>query len=112
MSSIRLQQLQELQKATPDDPFLDFAIAKEYEKLEANDKALETYQQLVTVHPDYVGTYYHMAKLYEKLGQAPEAWQTYSKGMKIAQQQKDQHAFNELAGARLLLGDEEDFEDI
>lgn len=112
MSSTRLQQLIALQKATPNDPFLDFAIAKEYEKQGDYNNALESYQKLVTVHADYVGTYYHLAKLYEKLDQITEAWQTYNTGMQVAKQQKDQHAFNELAGARLLLGDEEDFEDI
>ena len=41
---------------------------------------------------------------------APTAWKTYNEGMEVARAAGDQHALSELAGARLELGDEEDFE--
>lgn len=110
MSSNRLEQLFQFLKESPDDSFITFAIAKEYESLEEQDKALEYYLKLVEKAPNYVGTYYHLAKLYERKNQPKIAFQTYSKGMQIAKQLNDQHALSELAGARLNLGDEEDFE--
>ncbi len=110
MKTPRLIQLTELLKESPNEPFILFAIAKEYEKLPDQDEALAHYLRLQSVDPNYVGLYYHLGKLYEQLQQPAEAFKTYTTGMEIARKQGDQHALNELAGARLVLGDEEDFE--
>ncbi|MFK7934482.1 MAG: tetratricopeptide repeat protein [Saprospiraceae bacterium] len=110
MNNNRLERLFTFQKDSPNDPFILFAIAKEYEKLQETGKALEYYQQLATNHNDYVGTYYHLGKLYEQLQQPSEAFFTYKKGMEVAKAAGDQHALSELAGAKLMLGDDEDFE--
>ncbi len=106
----RLNQLLQLQKELPNDSFLLFAIAKEHEKANEMEKALDYYLQLLSKDPEYIGTYYHLGKLYEHFEKATEAFQTYTTGMAIAKKQGDQHSLNELAGARLNLGDEEDFE--
>lgn len=106
----RLDQLLSLHNNNPTDSFLLFAIAKEYEKLEQTERALNYYLDLLKGDPDYVGTYYHLGKLYEHLAEPEKAFATYTNGMQIAKQQKDQHALSELAGARLNLGDEEDFQ--
>jgi tetratricopeptide (TPR) repeat protein len=106
--SNRLEQLQQMHQGMPDDAFLLFAIAKEYEKLGQAEKALQWYLDLMQKDPNYVGTYYHLGKLYEQLEQATEAYQTYVNGMAVAKKLNDQHSFSELAGAKLNLGDEED----
>ncbi len=111
MSSSRLEQLLNFYNNTPDDPFILFALAKEYEKLDEQQKALEHYLKLYKTDPNYIGLYYHLGKLYEALSEERKAWDTYSEGIQRATQQGDQHARNELAGARLNLGDEEDFMD-
>ncbi|MEL7020422.1 MAG: tetratricopeptide repeat protein [Bacteroidota bacterium] len=110
MNNDRLEQLFLFQKDSPNDPFILFAIAKEYEKRQEQDKALGYYKQLVLEHADYVGTYYHLGKLYEQLHQVSDAFFTYKKGMEVAREAGDQHALNELAGAKLMLGDDDDFE--
>lgn len=109
MSSARLTQLLSFYQDAPDDAFILFALAKEYEGLGQNDQALKHYLELKEKQENYVGLYYHLGKLYETLKQEKTAWATYTKGMEIARQVGDQHALNELAGARLNLGDEEDF---
>ncbi len=38
-----------------------------------------------------------------------EAWRVYTEGMAITKRLGEQHAMRELAGARMELGDEEDF---
>lgn len=106
----RLDQLLEFLKSSPNDSFITFALAKEYEKHNQTDKALEHYLQLTQNAPDYVGTYYHLGKLYERLQVFEEAFATYKRGMEVARKLGDQHALSELAGAKLSLGDEEDFE--
>lgn len=109
MTANRLSTLLALLGESPHDSFLLFAIAKEYEKIGDKELALQYYQRLQRDDPDYVGTYYHLGKLYEQLQDPPAAFRTYTAGMDIARQLLDQHAYSELAGARLALGDEDDF---
>jgi len=110
MTKTRLEQLNDFLESSPGDAFIIFAIAKEYENLDNLPKALEYYQQLEQNQPDYVGTYYHLGKLYEKMEEPTKAFQTYKDGMQVSKKAGDQHAFSELAGAKLNLGDDEDFE--
>lgn len=111
MTSNRLEQLLKLYNPSQADPFIIFAIAKEYEKMQEDKQALDYYLLLIKDHPEYIGTYYHLGKLYERLETPLLAWNTYKKGMEMAQKARDQHAYSELAGAKLMLGDEEDFEE-
>ncbi|MCR9289522.1 MAG: tetratricopeptide repeat protein [Bacteroidetes bacterium] len=112
MKSKRLEQLYNFLENSPNDSFLLFAIAKEYEKLQDKESALKYYLKLTKEDPDYVGTYYHLGKLYERLDQITTAFFTYKRGMVIAKKINDQHAFSELAGAKMELGDDDDFEDV
>ena len=91
----------------PNDSFLLFAIAKEYEGLGDYELAFTYYNRLLNDHEDYVATYYHIGKLYEKVENEPEAIKAYSKGMQIAQHQGDRHAHGELATAKSMISDEE-----
>lgn len=111
MSSPRLEQLKGFLANSPDEPFILFAIAKEYESLDDTTNALEYYQKIETAAPDYVGLYYHLGKLYEQLGEDHKAFFTYKKGMEVAKNAGDQHSLSELAGAKLELGDDDDFEE-
>ena len=106
----RRPQLQNMLEESPNEAFLLFALAKEYEKYNEPDTALTYYLKLKAIHPEYVGTYYHLGKLYEQKRLLHMAWSTYKAGMNIAQKLNDQHAFSELIGAKLALGDDEDFE--
>ena len=110
MSSARLEQLKAFLAKTPKEPFILFAIAKEYEKLQQLPDALQYYEQLRQDSPNYVGTYYHLGKLLEQLGKEKEAFFTYKKGMEIAKAAGDNHSLSELAGAKMELGDDDDFE--
>ena len=110
MSSQRLEQLKGFLESSPNDSFILFAIAKEYEGLGLSDEALEYYLKLRKEDPDYIGTYYHLGKLYETRQALQEAFTTYKEGMAIAKTAGDQHALSELAGAKLNLGDDDDFE--
>ncbi len=95
----RLQQLTTFLEESPDDAFLLFALAKEYEKMSDMVQALQYYTRLEILHPNYVGTYYHLGKLYEKLNLHDKAIDTYEKGMIIAKKENDKHAYSELQNA-------------
>ncbi len=105
----RLEQLMKYLGDAPNDSFLLFAVAKEYEGLDDNKMAFDYYHTLLTEHQNYVGTYYHLGKLYEKIENEPAAIETYKKGMLIAQQQGDKHAYGELATAKMSIDDDDDF---
>ena len=62
----RLQQLFQFLENSPEEPFLLFAIAKEYEGMGDTENAFKFYVKLTDDAPYYVGTYYHLGKLYEK----------------------------------------------
>ena len=104
----RIDQLIEFLKDTPNDPFLHYAIAQEYNKLGKKLLALEKYQDLVSRFPNYVGTYYHLGKIQIELGFKQEAMTTFETGIKIAQELKEQHSLAELQSARLELLYDED----
>jgi tetratricopeptide (TPR) repeat protein len=101
--SERLVQILELLDSSPRDSFLLFAAAKEYEKMEDLEEALDYYALLEQSDPAYVGLYYHLGKLLEKLGREQEALQAYERGMRVAQAQGDRHSHSELSGAKLNL---------
>jgi tetratricopeptide (TPR) repeat protein len=92
----------------PNEPFLLFAIAKEFEGANDLAQARTHYEKLRQTNPNYVGTYYHLGKLYEKLELIEQAIETYATGMNIAKAERDNHALAELAGAKLNLVDDDD----
>lgn len=99
MNTKRLEQLMNMRKEDPKDPFLIYAIAMEYAKIEKYDESLVNYELLVNEHPDYVGTYYHLAKLYELLKMPEKAEAIYQKGLIVAKKNADHHAHSELLSA-------------
>ena len=110
--SNRIEQLQNFLNDNPSDPFLLYALATEYVKAGQTTEALRYYETLQTDHPDYVGTYYHLGKLYETLGQRDDAVATYQRGMEVARQKNDRHAFAELQGVyHSIIGLEDEDED-
>jgi len=105
----RKDQIIALLEASPKDAFLRFALAKEHEKAGEDAGAKAVYEALVAEQPDYVGTYYHLGKTLERLGEEAAAWQVYTEGISVTKRLGEKHAMSELAGARMELGDEEDF---
>ncbi|TVQ47629.1 MAG: tetratricopeptide repeat protein [Saprospirales bacterium] len=92
----RLEQLENLLKESPNDPFILYAIAKELENKGQLQTAMKKYDQLMEKHPDYVGTYYHYGGVLEKLNKRENAIQIYRAGLLVAQKLQDNHAYREL----------------
>ncbi len=106
--SLRLQQLMALWEANPTDTFVLFAIAKEYEKIGDDTQALTWYVRLQETDPTYVGLYYHLGRLHERMGRSADALEVYRKGMQVARQTGDLHAWSELNAVRMEIDPDDD----
>jgi tetratricopeptide (TPR) repeat protein len=94
----RLDQLLKFLEREPHDPFLQYALATEYLRIDKLEMALFYYESLINNHPNYVGTYYHLGKLYELLGRKEDAIRTYRDGIQICKNERNMHALSELQG--------------
>ncbi len=92
----RIAKLKEFLAATPQDAFLQHALALEYIKLGDDGAARSLFEDILMRAPDYVGSYYHLAKLLERASEQQLAAGWYEKGMHAAKKAGDNHALNEL----------------
>jgi len=99
MPTDRIEKLQQYLKVSPNDCFLNHALALEYVKLGNDVAALQHFELNLNHDPNYVATYYHLAKLQERVGQVQQAIATYEQGMTVAKAAKDMHSYNELQAA-------------
>jgi len=103
MQKNRIDTLLKFLEEDPEDSFIKFALAKEYEKIGTLKKALDTYNELRDMDPNYVGLYYHLAALQIELTLPDEAIKTYDQGIEVAKKAADFHALSELHTARTNL---------
>lgn len=105
MNHKRLEQLQELLKADPDDPFLHYGIAMEYLGNEDFGAALAGFEGILKQFPDYVPNYYQFGKLLFETGSGERSVEILRAGVEVARKAGDRHSQGELAS---LLDDIED----
>ncbi|MEJ2004298.1 MAG: tetratricopeptide repeat protein [Cyclobacteriaceae bacterium] len=98
MNSARIKQLKTYLEETPDDPFLHYALALEYQE-EAPEKARKIFDRLLETHPDYLPAYYHAAHLYWSVDALEKARETFDSGIALASKKGDHHALRELQNA-------------
>ena len=95
----RIEKLKSFLEQNPADSFVQHALALEYVKLGSDKEAKEIFETLLQRDEKYVGSYYHLGKLLERSGKKSEAIACYEKGMRVAKELKDNHAYNELQAA-------------
>jgi len=95
----RIERLKDFLKTSPDDSFLQHALALEYIKTGDDALARKTFDELLQKNENYVGSYYHLAKLLERNNEREAAIAVYEKGMQKAREAGDGHAYNELQAA-------------
>lgn len=105
MQQARLQKLLDFLDSDPQDPFIKYALASEYLKLNDHEQALHYFEDLRINHPDYSGTYYHLGKLYETIGNIEEAIIVYKEGISVTISKAEHHAASELRAALLNIDD-------
>lgn len=97
--SDRIEKLLTFLKDSPKDSFLNHALALEYIKANNDEQAKEVFERNLQIDENYVATYYHYAKLCERIADREKAIALYEKGMQVAKEAKDMHAYSELQSA-------------
>lgn len=92
-------QLKEFLAKTPEDAFLNYALAIEYVGMGRDADAKTIFENLLETQPAYTATYYHLGKLYEREGRKDDAETIYRKGITITMKNREQHAMAELQNA-------------
>lgn len=95
----RVEQLRRFLQGSPNDSFLKHALALEFVKLGDDATAKQMFEELLAAEPGYVGSYYHLGKLCERINDTDAAIAWYEKGMQVAKEKGEQHAYGELRGA-------------
>lgn len=95
----RINKLKDFLKSTPDDCFLNHALALEYIKMGNDTDAAQLFEKNLNHDAGYVATYYHYAKLMGKIGNQQKAIEIYERGMQAAKTAGDMHAYSELQSA-------------
>jgi Tfp pilus assembly protein PilF len=95
----RIAQLKAYLQESPNDNFLQHALALEFIKLGKEEEARSLFETLLQRDPSYIGSYYHLAKLLERTGEVELAVQCYERGMEEANKAGDRHALGELRSA-------------
>ena len=95
----KIASLKDFLKDSPENNFLQHALALEYVKIGNESEARMLFETILKRDAGYIGSYYHLAKLLERVGDTKEAVNVYERGMVSAKEAGDNHAYNELRGA-------------
>lgn len=95
----RIEKLKTFLQQSPDDCFLNHALALEYVKLGNDVEAKTLFEKNIRFDPKYIASYYHLGKLYERIAHQEQAITTYEKGMIVSKELGDMHTYNELQAA-------------
>lgn len=99
MQADRISQLKQMLETEPQDSFLQHALALEYIKHNDDAGARRLFESVLAHDPGYTGSYYHLGKLLERQGEKDAAQEVYEKGMAVAKEKQERHAYNELQSA-------------
>ena len=95
----RISKLKEFLQNSPNDNFVQHALALEYVKIGEDEQAKEEFENILNNDENYIGSYYHLAKLLERMELRDDAIKWYEKGIRKAKEVGDQHAYSELMSA-------------
>lgn len=95
----KIQLLETLVRRNPADPFALYALAIELRNEERFEEARTAFSSVKQNFPLYLPNYYHLGAELERIGDVASAEAVYREGIRLAEQQSDIHARDELARA-------------
>lgn len=101
----RIEILKRYLSEDPSDTFLRYALALEYIGINDQKQANVLLENLLNEEPDYIAGYYMAGKTSEALSDLEKAKEWYSRGILVAEHQKNQHTLSELRSALEVLED-------
>lgn len=100
----RIEQLQKLLAADPEDSFLNFAMGMELMKAGRIEEAVERFGGIVARDPTYVAAHAQLAKAFIAAGRTDQARSALAAGIAAARKAGDAHAAQEMEQNLRLLG--------
>jgi predicted Zn-dependent protease len=94
----RREQLEALLATDPQDPFLRYGLALEYESEGDTAGAVDQLLALIQDFPEYVPAFLQVGQLLIKLERIDEAKSMLSMGIQTAEKVGDPHAYSEMEG--------------
>lgn len=92
----RLDTLQKLADAQPDDPFAQYGVGLELYALQRWDEAIAAFARSLAIDAQYTAAYLQKARAEIKLGRRAEARQTLTSGVAAACAKNERHAADEM----------------
>ncbi len=92
----RLDQLQKLAAAQPNDPFMHYGVALECTKLERWDEAIAAFDRALALDPGYTAAHMQKGQLQIRLGRRDAAITTLRAGVAAARAKAEKHAADEM----------------
>ncbi len=93
-------------KDEPQDQFLRYSLACEFDNEERSDESLSVLRSLMADQPPHVHSYLRGAQLLVKLDRIEEARAALREGIEVARQQGESHAAAEMGELLASLGEQ------
>ncbi|MBI3864018.1 MAG: tetratricopeptide repeat protein [Planctomycetia bacterium] len=94
----RREKLEAMLAASPDDLFLQYALALALASEGDATGAISRLEEMLAASPDYVPAYFQLAQLQAGRGQAELAKPVLTRGIEAARRAGDDHAEGEMRG--------------
>ena len=96
VTQTRIQKIEAMLAAEPNDPELHYMLAMEHISQEDDPGAVRCFEKLFAVAPDYPPAYHMAGRALQRLGRIDEARAVIQKGIPIALSRNDTHAAGEM----------------
>ena len=100
----RREKIEAMLKEEPEDQFLRYSLACEYDNEERSNESLTILRDLMADQPPHVHAYLRGAQLLVKLDRIEEARAALREGIEVARQQGELHAAGEMGELLASLG--------
>jgi len=102
--SIRREKIEAMLQAEPQDQFLRYSLACEYDNEDRSEESLGLFYGLIADKPPHVHAFFRGAQLLVKLDRTTEARTLLREGIEVARQQNELHAAGEMGELLASLG--------
>lgn len=101
----RKEKLFEMLLQSPEDVFLNYAIAMEY-KSEANLKeSISFFEKCIQIQANHTPSMYQLALIFEEMGESEKVLTILNKGIEILKESKDVKSLNEFLSLKEMNSD-------